>query len=121
MFDECEVSGIGIEGLEKIGVFGAFVGLGNEGEEKGNLELNLGDIDAIKKTVEFGVAEIGFEFGIGGGFFGEEVLGVITGFLTDFGVIGVKAGRSTGEGARERIGDGAQIGRFEVAIVILED
>lgn len=121
MFDECKVGGIGIKGLKEIGVFGTLVGLGDEGEEEGDLELNLGNIDAVKEAVEFGAAEGGFEFGVGWGFFGKEFFGVIAGFLANPSVVSVEARRSAGEGAREGIGDGPQIGRFEITIVTFED
>ena len=62
-----------------IGVFGTLVSLGDESKKKRNLELGLGDIDAIEKTIKFGVAEGGLEFGIGGSFFGKEFFGVIAG------------------------------------------
>lgn len=121
MLDEREVGGIGVEGLEKIRVFGAFVSLSDEGEKEGNLELDLGNINAVKKAVEFGTAKVSLEFGVGRRFFGEEFFGVIAGFLANLSIISVKAGCSASEGTREGIGDGAKIRRFEVAIVIFKD
>ncbi len=81
--------------------------MGDESKKKRNLELGLGDIDAIEKTIKFGVAEGGLEFGIGGSFFGKEFFGVIAGFLIVLSVISVEAGSRTSKGAREGIGDGA--------------
>lgn len=121
LLDECKIGGIGIKSLQKIGVFGAFVGLGDKREKEGNLELNLSDIDTVEEAVEFGVAKGIAEFGVGWGFFGKELLGVIASFLADLGVVSVKAGRSAGESAREGIGDGAKIGRFEIAVIFFED
>lgn len=121
MFDEGKIGRISVKGLRQIGVFGTFVSLGDEGEKEGNLELSLGDVNAIEKTIELGVTESGFEFGIGGSFFGEELIGVFARLLIVLSVVSVEARSGTGESAREGIGDGTQIGRFKIAIVILKD
>jgi len=95
--------------------------LGDEGEEEGNLELNLRGIDAVEEAIEFGIAEGGFQLGVGGSFFGEEFVGIIAGFLIVLGIVSVKTGSCTREGAREGVGDRAKIGGFEMAVVIIEN
>lgn len=113
MLDEVEAGGIGVEGLEEVGVGGAVGGLLDDGKEKGNLELDLDGVNAVQNTIEFGISKGGAEFSEGGGFFGEEFLGVVGGFLVLLSVVSFETRGGTSERAREGIGDGAEIGGFE--------
>lgn len=107
MLDKGKVGGIGIESLEEIGVFGAFVSLGDKSKKEGDLELGLGGIDTVEETVKFGIVKSSFELGVGGSFFGEEFVGIFTGFLIVLSIISIETGSCASESTREGIGDGA--------------
>lgn len=77
MFDDVEVGLVLADDVEESFVLGTRLKLGDEGDEKGNLELDLVGVDAIKDAVELGVVEGGVEIFISGGFGGEEFFGRI--------------------------------------------
>lgn len=86
----------GVEGF----TVGALNILADEGEEQGNLELDLADVDAIKDAVELGVGECGIEFGYDAVFFVEK-FGRECAIHASSGVIVGEVVSASGESARE--------------------
>ncbi len=98
MFDDDEIGLVLADDFKEFGVFRALLELGDEGDEEGDLELDLVGVDAVEDAVEFGVVQGGVERFDSFGFDGEELLGRIEiGFLVAFGGE-ISGQRSSGAG-----------------------
>lgn len=119
MLDDVEVRLVLTDDVEEGCIFRTRFELGDEGDEEGNLELDLVGIDAVEDAVELGVVESGVEFFVGGSFGSEEFFGRIqVALFTAFGeeVVG-EGSRSAGEDAVQGSADGAELGGFEGFII----
>lgn len=77
LVDDVEVGLVLTDNVEEIGVFRALLEPGDEGDEEGNLELDLVGVDAVENAIQFSIVEGSIEFFDGGGFGGEELFGGI--------------------------------------------